>query len=413
MAKALSAEITLPYKWQFVSSFKRNSFGWRSDKPIERIKQALAEIKLVGKKDPVFAAEGAILLLQKLSPALMNVDSSSGALGSAVNRAIKTLVPVIANAAVAPALRQEWMRKLWQAIDDDEMPYIETLGDHWGELCAGSNLASTWADEMMPNVEYVWRRSATEYSHYKGTTACLSALLAAGRHEELLALIAMKSNPWWNDRRWGVKALVAMGRPADALRFAQELAVSNDPMWQIAQTCEEVLLSSGMADEAYKQYAMLANESSTNLATFRAICKKYPHKAKADVLNDLIASTPGSEGKWFAAAKDTGLYQLAIDLISNSPADPRTLTRAAKDFCTSQPSFAAECAMAALHWIAHGYGYEITALEAQQAFDALIAATKASKGDVQLIEARVRDLIAKSPEQKFMQAVLKGSLEKM
>ena len=75
----------------------------------------------------------------------------------------------------------------------------------------------------------------------------------------------------------------------------------NDLQWQIAQTCEEILLSSGMADEAYRRYAVLANESTTNLATFRAICKKYPHKAPADVLNDLVASTPDSAGKGFVA----------------------------------------------------------------------------------------------------------------
>lgn len=353
------------------------------------------------------------MLLGKLSPALMNVDSSSGALGSWVNRAIETLAPVIANAPVTPAIRQKWMRKLWQALDEDEMPYIEYLGDYWGELCAGPELASTWADELLPIVQSTWSPNASGHRYFKGTTACLSALLAAGRHEELLALIAMKPRPWWHDRRWGVKALVAMGRPAEALRYAQEPVVINDPLWQIAQTCEEILLSSGMAEEAYSRYAVLANESTTNLATFRAICKKYPHKTTTDVLRDLVDSTPGSEGKWFAAAKDAGLYLLAIDLIQRSPADPRTLTRAARDFCTSQPGFAAECALAALHWISRGHGYEITAGEVQEAFDALIAATHAAGRDVQRARTQVQDLITGSPAQRFMLAALQRSLSKI
>lgn len=33
------------HKWQFSSRFRRHSFGWRSDTPIQRIKEALAEIK--------------------------------------------------------------------------------------------------------------------------------------------------------------------------------------------------------------------------------------------------------------------------------------------------------------------------------------------------------------------------------
>ena len=401
---------TLPHKWQFAHRFRRNAFGWRSDAPIHRIKEALAEIKQVAKKDPILAAEGAISLLGKLSPALQGVDSSSGAIGSTVNRAIETLVPFIASAAVTPAVRQRWMRKLWQALEEDEIPYIESLGDYWGELCAGPELAAQWADELLPSVRSVWSPSASGHGFFKGTTACLSALLAAGRHKELLALIDTARHQWWHDRRWGVKALMAMGKKADALRYAEESAGLHVPQWQIAQACEEILLASGMADEAYRRYAVIANESTTNLATFRAIRKKYPHKAPEDVLLDLVASTPGDEGKWFAAAKDVGLYSVAVDLIQRSPADPRTLTRAARDFCTSQSDFACECALAALRWISRGHGYEITSGEVEDTFDALIAATLSSGGDTQRVKTQVQDLITGSPAQKFVQSALQRSL---
>ena len=410
MVKQLPDTPALAHSWQFAAHFKRNAFGWRSDLPIKRIKEALAEIKLVGKKNPVMAAEGAIVLLGKLSPALMNVDSSSGALGSWVNRAIETLAPVIANAPVTTAVRKKWMQKLWQALDEDEMPYIELLGDYWGELCAGPELASTWANEFLPTVQSAWSPHASGHGYFKGTTACLSALLAARRYEELLALIATRPRPWWHDRRWGVKALMAMGKKAEALRYAEERPALNDPQWQIAQVCEEILLSDGMADEAYRRFAVLAAEGNTNLATFRVICKKYPHKDPADVLRDLVASTPGSEGKWFAAAKDAGLFAVAVELIQNSRADPRTLTRASQDFCNSQTHFAAECALAALRWISLGHGYEITTGEVQEAFDALMAATIAAGGDVPQARARVRNLITGSPAHKFMLAALQRAL---
>ena len=67
------------YKWQFTARFRRHSFGWRSDTPILRIKEALAEIKQVARTDGALAAEGAVLFLDKLSPALEQVDGSSGA----------------------------------------------------------------------------------------------------------------------------------------------------------------------------------------------------------------------------------------------------------------------------------------------------------------------------------------------
>lgn len=62
------------YKWQFASRFKYQAFGWNSDKPIQRIKEALSEIKQVAKNDPEWAAAGAVLFLEKLSPALEQVD---------------------------------------------------------------------------------------------------------------------------------------------------------------------------------------------------------------------------------------------------------------------------------------------------------------------------------------------------
>jgi hypothetical protein len=79
-------------KWQCASRFRCNAFCWKSDTPIQRIKDALTEIKSVAKKEPVQAAKGAVLFLEKLAPAIEQVDSSSGGIGTVVNRAIETLV---------------------------------------------------------------------------------------------------------------------------------------------------------------------------------------------------------------------------------------------------------------------------------------------------------------------------------
>ncbi len=136
------------YKWQFAPRFRRNAFGWKSDTPIQRIKEALVEIKTVAKKEPVLAAEGAVLFLEKLAPAIEQVDSSSGGIGSAVNRAIETLVPIIAKADVSRAVRDKWLDRLWDALQEDDMPYLEYLGEHWGALCKTPELATKWADYL-------------------------------------------------------------------------------------------------------------------------------------------------------------------------------------------------------------------------------------------------------------------------
>ena len=395
------------HKWQFASRFRRHAFGWRSDTPVQRIKEAITEIKQVARKEPVIAAEGAIILLEKLSPALEQVDSSSGALGSAVNKAIDTLVPIIVKADVEPKLRQRWLERLWQALQDDEMPYIEVLGDYWGELCVTPELASHWVDEFLPVVESVWSPNASGHGFFKGTSACLASLYAAGRHQELLALLDKARFKWWHDRRWGVKVLAAMGRKAEAIRYAEESCGLNDPGWQIAQACEEILLSSSLHDEAYRRYAIEANQGTTNLATFRAIAKKYPHKQPEEILRDLVASTPGAEGKWFAAAKDAGLFDVAIELGTRSPTDPRTLTRAARDYAEKQPAFALAAGLAALRWISLGHGYEITGADVLDAYSAVTQAVPNAGVPAQLVNEQIRDMITSTqPGNSLMKTIL-------
>lgn len=399
------------HKWQFTPRFRRHAFGWRSDTPIKRIKEAVSEIKQVARKDPVLAAEGAIKLLEKLSPALEQVDSSSGAIGTAVNNVIDTLVPIIGKADVDSKVRQRWLDRLWTAFQDDGIPYLESLGDHWGELCVTEELASSWADTLLPWVEQTWSSSATGHGYFKGTSVCLSSLYTAGRYDELLTLISKAPCKLWHYRQWGVKMLVALGKKAEAIRYAEESRGRNEPDWLIAQTCEAILLSSGMHDEAYRRYALEANRATTNLATFRAITKKYPDKAPGDILRDLIANTPGDEGKWFAAAKSVSLFDMAIELVTHSPTDPRTLIRAARDYCEKQPNFALKSGLAALRWMSLGHGYEITAGDMLEAYTAVIGAAPGAGVSTEQVNAQIRDMMSGvQPGNKFVIAVLERHL---
>lgn len=129
-----------------------------------------------------------------------------------------------------------------------------------------------------------------------------------------------------------------------------------------SRACEEILLTCGRTEEAYARYGLLANQAGTYLAWFRGVTRKYPNKP-AQVLTDLANLTPGEEGKWFAAAKDAGLYDEALALAHQSPCDPRTLTRAARDFADQQPAFAIEAGVIAVHWLTCGYRHEITAAD--------------------------------------------------
>ena len=53
---------------------------------------------------------------------------------------------------------------------------------------------------------------------------------------------------------------------------------------------------------------------------------------------------PGTEGKWFASAKDA-----ALELARCSPTDPQALDWAARDFAAEWPGFAVTAGLIALY----------------------------------------------------------------
>jgi hypothetical protein len=138
---------------------------------------------------------------------------------------------------------------------------------------------------------------------------------------------------------------------------------------------------------------MASPRTDAYLATFRAVARKYPHKAPGEVLADLVRTTPGEEGKWFAAAKEAGLYDEALALARQTPCDPRTLARAARDLVETQPAFALEAGMLALHWLVQGYGYEITGADVWAAYDSTAKAAEKNRS-VPETKARITRLVA-------------------
>lgn len=392
------------HKWEFRSRFRRHAFGWKSQPAIKRIKEAVSEIKKVARKDKALAAEGAVLFLERVSPALEHVDSSSGAIGTAVNNAIAALVDIIVSAPADEQTRQKWLQRLFDAHAADQIPYIETLAECWGELCGSREVASRWADELIGITRTALSPDENLRGHFHGTSACLASLYSAGRYDDLLVLL--EDEGFWPYKRWAVKALAAQGKKAEAIRLAESSRSPWASDLDIDRLCEEMLLSSGLVDEAYRRYGLRANRASTYAAWFRAVTKKYPHKKPADVLDDLVAETPGEEGKWFAAAKDATLFEEAIELANRTPCSPQTLTRAARDFGEKRPEFAIEAGMAALHWLVEGYGYEVTGLDVLNAYSHTMKAAE-NAGCAEETQKRIRDLVTReSFGERFVTKVL-------
>jgi hypothetical protein len=367
------------HNWAFRASFRRRAFGWSGTrKAIDRLTEAVSEIERMARTEPAIAGEGAVLLLEKLSPAVSEIDSSSGALGNATAGAVKRLVPIIAAAPVLRSVREKWLDRLLDAIQEDDPPYIETLGEHWGALCGDPAVASHWADQLLPLMQHVMadRRNGT-YAYSKSGTLCYSALFHAGRFDDLLAVLALDPKPYWHDQQWAAKALAARGDVDGAVNLVEGLRSRYAPDMALSAVAEKLLLDAGRVDEAYARYGIRATSANTNIATYRAIAKRYPAIDPCRILNDLISSTPGEEGKWFATAKTLKQYDLALGLAPRAPVDPKTLVRAARDHVKSQPAFALEVALMALYWMARGLGYELTGADVCGARDHALAAAEA------------------------------------
>jgi hypothetical protein len=317
---------------------------------------------------------------------------------------------VIARAPVDARTREGWLERLWEAHANDAIPYIERLGDFWGELCVSAETASAWADRLVPIVEMALSPDPGLRGFFHGTTACLSALFRAGRHEEILGLLEKDRFPFWPYCEWGVRALVALGRPDEAIAYAEASRGINTSPIAIAAACEEVLLAAGRVEEAYRRYALEATRGTSYLVTYRALARKYPHKRPEVLLGDLVATTPGDEGKWFATAKEVGLFDEAIRLANLAPCDPKTLTRAARDFADRHPVFAVEAGLAALRWLVEGHGYEVTGADVWAAYaNTMKAAEKAGRAGE--VRDRVRTLVASETYgERFVTRILRREL---
>lgn len=349
------------HTWLFKRHLKPNTFSWKSSAlAAKRLKEALAEIKAVNKWNSSLAAQGVVDLAERIWPAFAPIDTSSGMLGTAVYNTLIACIPIFSKSELPYKERQPLLERLFEALQQDGVDYLSPLGDHWGYLCASDEIASQWANFLMPTLRRCWS-DAQPGSHFSGATACLSALLRAKRHSELNELLQICPVKMWDYTKYEFDSLVSQGRKAEAIRFAQQMASEiNAPMARIQEACEGVLLSSGLYLEAYEKFGLTWTQRNSNIATFRALVKKYPQIDKKRILRDLVAQTPGEEGKWFATAKDLGDFDLALELATLSPCDPKTLNRAAEKYSESNPEFSMRVALISLRWLCEGYGYEIT-----------------------------------------------------
>ena len=220
-------------------------------------------------------------------------------------------------------------------------------------MCVAPEIASLWADRLQGRVREDWGAPPETRGYFRGATHCLASLFRAGRNEEILDLLALKTYGFWWYDSWGVKALAAMGKGDEAIRYAEAHLGLKDDRSEAARLCEEILLDQRLGEEAYHRYGFEANRT---------------------------------------------------------PCDPRTLTRAARDFVFKQPSFALHCGFTALKWLVGGYGYEITSADVWEAYRRTMEAA-GNLGEVEQTGKAIRDLVARETNGEcFVTRVLRTEL---
>jgi len=390
-------------RWHFLTQLDARAFS--SGKPalaVRVLRGAVSELRRTARSHPLRAAGGTVALIENLGPALLPIHEDSGSLHHAVARTLDAAVDLLLPASETPPypawLDQLGARFLDQTTREPGLVH-EALGLRWGKICATPARANRWAQRLLPGVERSWSR-ADAYS--PGGLACLSSLVVGAQFEQVLALIEQRPVAVWLERQFGVQALVALGRVDEAIAYA----LASNPLGhhytrEIAQACEGVLLAANRRDEAYRTFAIAAGQRQNCLQTYRALAAKYPEVDASVLLGDLIASTPGDEGRWFATARHLRFFQLAIELAMQTPCDPRTLNRAAQEHLDHDPRFARDSARAALKWLIGGHGVEITAADVYSAYDLAkqaIARCGEAIGGTQLLKQEIRRLCAAPTE---------------
>ncbi|MFC1762971.1 hypothetical protein ACFL6U_12940 [Planctomycetota bacterium] len=386
------------HKWNFKSRFRRAAYGWKGTAlAAKRMKEAVSEIKKVAKNDLSLAGEGVVELFCRLYPAVMQIDGSSGAIGTALHRTVDQLTPILIQADWDMNSRGKWLQKLYEAIQEDGWGVFDSLRDRWGDLCVYSGLAHLWADELISTVRDIW--SSPEFSIFPGTDMCLSCLLYTERYAELYALIQLDRTQFWHHIKFWPMALIKQGNPQEALDYVAQIrsqqGVNNEEP-EMDAFCEATLIKMGHIEEAYQQYGLKLPSYGTYLNIYRSLCKRYPSLDKRRILIDCMDKT-GSKGKWFAAAKNAGFLDIALSCAKSRDGDPNTLLRATRDYAEKDAEFAVSVGIEAIMIFLTADFYDpITSMDIKQAYNQVAKVAEKAAIDSQFSAGLSRRVLKES-----------------
>lgn len=346
------------HKWNFTKYFRSGVYSWKgSALASSRIKEAIKEILAVAKNDPALAAEGAVVFIEKCWRALEHIDSSSGAIGNAVNKALFELAEVVARAEIPSKERLKLTTRIWDSWQDEGYGYYDMLSELWPKYCVEKEVMNYWADSFLPVVKDVFK-STTPGAYFKGSEPCLACLFEAGRHDEIVGIFKTGGKSMLYYQKYLIKVEAARGDIDKALLMVDECRKDSYSSFEARQIGEELLINAGRIEEAYQRFGLNRAFEATGLTTLSAIRKRYPTISPERILNDLINADIGNERRYFAAARKIGMIDLAIELAEKYDVEPKTLITACKDYLEKDVHLSLKFGLLALQKYADGSGYE-------------------------------------------------------
>jgi hypothetical protein len=100
--------------------------------------------------------QGCVSLMERLWPAVEDIDTSSSALGGAIHRTLDELIPILISAPADVKMRRAWLERLYRAVMDDGVQYLSPVEDRWGEIAVYPELMAEYAERLRALIRRVW-----------------------------------------------------------------------------------------------------------------------------------------------------------------------------------------------------------------------------------------------------------------
>ncbi len=202
----------------FARRFRRGAYGWRSAPAVKSVKAAVSEIQKVARTDPARAAEGAVLFLERVSPASkawMGPPAPSGGPSGAPSTSWWASCARRRSTRPPESLARASLGCVRGRQDSLHRGPRRALG----EICC--RLLSP-----RPGRIASWTRPGGRCSTRAGSGgSSRAAPRASPRSSTPVATrrswTRSRGPTFWPYRRWGVRALASLGRKAEAIALAE------------------------------------------------------------------------------------------------------------------------------------------------------------------------------------------------